>query len=178
MSVNRNAVAGVLLIVLAGLIAFKLHGTWSAGSIFEYFWPTLFVIPLGIFFHWLYFFLDQRGVGLLVPGGILLTAGLVCQIATVFDSWDIMWPGFIFAPAAGLLELYLFGNRNRWLLIPINILTALSVLFFAVFAAGAIMGRLSGLKPLLVLGMAVIGFIMLFMRKLDNAFSSRREPWE
>ena len=178
MSVNRNALTGFLLIVLAGLIAIKLHGSWSAGSIFEYFWPTIFVIPVGVFFHWLYFFLNQRGVGLLVPGGVVLTVGLVCQVATLFDSWDIMWPGFIFAPAAGLLELYLFGNRNRWLLIPINILTVLSVLFFAVFAVGALLGHLSGLKPLLVLGMVVIGFCMLFMRKKDNAFSSQREPWE
>lgn len=176
MSMNRNALAGLLLLALGVLIAFKVDGNWSSESIFELFWATLFVIPVGVFFHWLYFFLGQRGVGLLVPGGIVLTVGIVCQIATLFDSWDVMWPGFILSVAVGLFELYLFGSRNRWLMIPIGILTTLSMLFFLVFGIGALLGHLSSLKPLLVLGLVIAGFAFLFLKKKENPVF--RQPWE
>ncbi|MBB6672069.1 hypothetical protein H7C19_15425 [Cohnella nanjingensis] len=140
---------------------------WGTGSIFAYFWPSMFVLPLGVFFHWLYFsLLQRRGVGVLVPGGILLTAGLVCQVSMLFDSWSFMWPGFIFAVAVGLFELYWFGTRNKWLLIPINILTVLSALFFAIFAIGALFGSLLHGRPILAMGLiAAGGLVMLFRRR-------------
>ncbi|GAE05753.1 membrane protein [Paenibacillus sp. JCM 10914] len=98
----------------------------------------------------------RKGIGLLIPGGILFVAGVVSQIATLFDSWDKMWPGFILAVAAGLFEFYWFGSRNKWLLIPINILTVLSLLFFVVFSIGPVLNHLSVVQPviavLLVLG--------------------------
>lgn len=175
MSINRNALIGFLLLALGAMIAFKVHGSWSTGSVFEYFWPTLFVVPVGVFFHWLYFFLNQRGVGLLVPGGIVLSVGIVCQIATLFDSWETMWPGFILAVAVGLFELYLFGSRNRWLLIPIFILTGLSGLFFAAYAVGALLGKLSHLQPLIVLAFIAAGIGLLLFRKKENVY---RQPWE
>lgn len=176
MRIHRNALTGFLLLAAAVVIAVKADFSWSVGSIFAHFWPTLFVIPVGFFFHWLYFFLEQRGVGLLVPGGVVLTVGVVCQIASLFDSWSVMWPGFILAPAVGLLELYLFGSRNRWLLIPIGILTTLSVLFFAVFGVSALLDRFSGMKHLLVLAIAVVGIGFLFLRKKKDYASS--QPWE
>jgi hypothetical protein len=143
LKLNRSAFLGPILILLGAFMFIKGEFTFSTGTIFRYFWPTLFVIPLGVLFHWLYFFvLQRRGVGVLVPGGIIFTAGLICQVSMLFDIWNIMWPGFIFAVAVGLFELYWFGGRNKWLLIPINILTVLSVLFFAIFTVGFIFGGL------------------------------------
>ncbi|MCC3372722.1 hypothetical protein [Cohnella sp. REN36] len=165
---SRNVLFGPILILL-GVLMFSRGGAvhWDTGSVFAYFWPSMFVLPLGVFFHWLYFsLLQQRGVGVLVPGGILLTAGLVCQVAMLFDSWSFMWPGFIFAVAVGLFELYWFGSRNKWLLIPINILTVLSVLFFAIFSIGALFSSLLNGRPILALALiAAGGFVMLFGRK-------------
>src|SRR5690348_6057742 len=104
---NRSVILGPILIVLGIFLYLKGESSFDTGSIFAYFWPTFFVIPVGLFFHWLYFMpLQRRGVGVLVPGGILLTAGVVCQISMLFDLWDVMWPGFMFAVAVGLLELY------------------------------------------------------------------------
>lgn len=177
MRINRNTLIGIALIGLAMLIALKVHGSWTTGSVFSHFWATMFVIPVGVFFHWLYFFLNQKGVGLLVPGGIVLTVGIVCQIASLFDSWAMMWPGFILAPAVGLLELYLFGNRNRWLLIPINILAGLSALFFAVFGMYAVLHHLYNLRPLLVLAIGAAGVGYLFVRKKKDSYASQQH-WE
>src|SRR5690606_4996078 len=102
--------------------------TFHPGLIFTYLWPSIFVIPVGLFFHWLYFyFLKRKAAGVLIPGGILIFAGIVCQFSMLFDAWELLWPGFIMAPAVGLFEFYWFGGRNKWLLIPIVTLTTLSL---------------------------------------------------
>ena len=51
-----------------------------------------------------------------------------------------MWPGFIMAVAVGLFELYLFGSRDRALLIPVGILGGLSIIFFSSFSMSMLFG--------------------------------------
>nr|WP_183600829.1 hypothetical protein [Paenibacillus phyllosphaerae] len=139
---------------------------FGVGTIFTYFWPTLFVLPLSVFFHWMYFsVMQRRGIGLLVPGGVLFTVAIVCQVSMLFDAWHYMWPGFILAPAVGLFELYWFGGRNKYLLIPINILTILSVLFFAIFSIGTLFSNLSGLQPFIAAALIAGGGLLILMRK-------------
>lgn len=153
--------------LLLGIILLLNQGnTFGPGKIFTYFWPTLFVFPLGLFFHWLYFGMTGRkGVGLLIPGGVLLTTAIVCQIAMLFDSWVYMWPGFIAAPAVGLLEFYWFGNRNKWLLIPINILTVLSLLFFAVFSLGSLFNTFLAGQPFFAIILIIGGAVLLLFKR-------------
>ncbi|MFC0211025.1 hypothetical protein ACFFK0_00955 [Paenibacillus chartarius] len=160
---NRNALLGLGLIAL-GIILFTVRGeTYSVGTLFGLFWPSMFVLPLGVFFHWLYFGMTgRRGAGLLVPGGILLVSGVVCQIAMLFDLWSVMWPGFLFAVSVGLFELYWFGGRNRWLLIPINILLVLSLLFFALFSLGALWNGLSAGQPIIAVVLIAAGVLLFF----------------
>ncbi|GGA33344.1 hypothetical protein [Paenibacillus physcomitrellae] len=166
MKVDRIAFLGPILVLLGIFMLIKGEIHWTTGSTFTYFWPTLFIFPVAVFFHWLYFsILQRRGVGVLVPGGVLLVVALVCQIAMLFNSWDMMWPGFLLAPAAGLFELYWFGNRNKWLLIPINILTVLAVLFFAVFSIGSLLGSLAGGQPIIAAVLVIAGCLMMFFRK-------------
>ncbi|WP_237690941.1 hypothetical protein [Paenibacillus caui] len=166
MKKDRSAIFGPILILLGVFMLIKGEINWSTGNTFTYFWPTLFIIPIGVFFHWLYFsILQRRGIGVLVPGGVLFTVGVVCQISMVFDNWDVMWPGFILAPAVGLFEMYWFGNRNKWLLIPINILTVLSLLFFAVFSLGSLIGSLSGGQPVIAAILLIAGCLMMFKRR-------------
>ncbi|MFK7696739.1 hypothetical protein [Paenibacillus sp. HJGM_3] len=158
-------ILGVVLMFLGAYMFLNQDGSYGPGSIFAYFWPSLFVIPVGLFFHWMYFFMvGRKGVGMLIPGGILLTAGFVCQVAMLFDSWFYMWPGFLAAVAIGLLEFYWFGDRNRWLLIPINILIVLSLIFFLVFSAGAFLDQMSG-QPIVAIAILVVGALMLVGRK-------------
>ena len=101
-----------------------------------------------------------------MPGGIILTVGIVCQIATLFDSWDVMWPGFILAVAVGLFELYLFGSRNRWLFIPIGILTTLSMLFFAVFGQA-----LLSIFGITLPALRIAGGVLLLLISIDMVFA-------
>lgn len=164
---NIRSLLGVGLIVLGALLFMNRGSSFGVGSMFELFWPSLFVIPVGIFFHWLYFSVaGGRGVGLLIPGGILLTAGVVCQVSVLTDGWQYMWPGFIAAVAIGLFEFYWLGNRNRYLLIPITILTAVSVLFFTVFSLGTLFSRALG-QPVIAIAVILIGLGLLLGRKKE-----------
>lgn len=162
---GMRAIFGAGLVLLGGYLLWNGGVQLGVGTIFAYFWPSLFVIPLGLFFHWLYFAMTDRGMaGLLIPGGILLAAGVVCQIAMLFDAWAYMWPGFIAAVAIGLFEFYFFGNRNKWLLVPINILTVLSLLLFVVFSFGSILSHASG-QPLIAIILVAAGVFLLIGRK-------------
>ncbi|GIP44512.1 hypothetical protein J45TS6_29710 [Paenibacillus sp. J45TS6] len=165
MRLRKQNLVAPLLILIGIFLLMNSGKDIGTGSIFAYFWPTFFLIPLGVFFHWMYFSLIGRGIGLLVPGGILLTAGLTCQIAIVTDSWITMWPGFILAPAVGLFELYWFGTRNKYLLIPINILAVLSFIFFIAFSIGSMLSQFSIIQPILALLLIVAGAYVLFRPK-------------
>lgn len=165
---NLRTISGLVLLLLGACLFLNQGETFGPGKIFAYFWPSLFVIPLGLFFHWLYFaIIGRKGVGLLIPGGILFTAGVICQIAMLFNNWAYMWPGFILAVAIGLFEFYWFGNRNKWLLIPINILTVLSLLFFAVFSIGSIYSKFVLSQPIFAIVFIIAGAMVLLMKKKD-----------
>jgi hypothetical protein len=161
----KRTILAPLLILLGVYLILNQGGSLGPGTIFATFWPTLFVIPLGLFFHWLYFSMIGRGIGLLVPGGILLTAGIVSQIAMLFGNWSTMWPGFILAVAVGLFELYWFGGRNKWLLIPINILTVISLLFFSVMSIGTMLNSLSFVQPFVAIVLIMGGAWIIVGRK-------------
>ncbi|ETT41275.1 hypothetical protein MHI48_28475 [Paenibacillus sp. FSL H7-0942] len=161
----KRTILAPVLILLGVYLILNQGGSLGPGTIFATFWPTLFVIPLGLFFHWLYFSMIGRGVGLLVPGGLLLTVGIVCQIAMLFNNWSTMWPGFILAVAVGLFELYWFGGRNKWLLIPINILTVISLLFFAVMSIGTMLSSLSFIQPFVAIVLIMGGAWIMVGRK-------------
>ncbi|MUG66128.1 hypothetical protein [Paenibacillus campinasensis] len=168
---KKQTLGAGLLIVLGVFLLMNQGSSIEAGNIFSNFWAAIFIIPLGVLFHWMYFSLTgAKGVGLLIPGGVLLTVGVICQIATLFDSWDIMWPGFILAPAVGLFEFYWFGPRNKFLLIPINILTVLSLLFFVVFSIGPMLTYVSAVQPFIAIVLLLAGVWMMLGAK------KRQEP--
>ncbi|QGQ99391.1 hypothetical protein EHS13_33285 [Paenibacillus psychroresistens] len=161
---SSRAIGGIILILL-GLALFSTRGVIiDTGYVFSTFWPSMFVIPLSVFFHWMYFGLTSRkGVGLLIPGGILFVVGIVCQISMLFDVWEYTWPGFIMAVAVGLFEFYWFSGRNKWLLIPINILAVVSILFFSIFTAGALFNGIG--RPFVAVALIALGVVLFFNKK-------------
>lgn len=163
---NKKTWLGPILIIIGIYLLWFKEQALTPGAIFATFWPTIFVIPVGLLLHWFYFsFSYRRLTGLLIPGGILFTVGLVCQISTLFDSWQYMWPGFIAAPAVGLFEFYWFGKRNKFLLIPINILAGLSLLFFAVFSLSSLYNQFVFGQPVLALVFIIIGAFFMIRPK-------------
>ncbi|GFN29947.1 hypothetical protein [Paenibacillus xylaniclasticus] len=138
------------------------------GNIFAYFWPTLFILPIGIFFHVAYLYKRTKpSAGLLIPGGILVITGLTCQAGMLFDAWGTVWPGFMLAVAFGLLEFYIFGYRLFWLLLPVFILGSCAILFFALLSLGTLVS-FNGLQGLSASFIVVGGLLLLLMRSTGS----------
>lgn len=132
MNNRNNFFIGAIFVVLGCLLLTNNLNIFhfSLGHFIGTFWATLFLIVPGIAMHSIYFSGKRQSPGVLVPAGIILVTGIVCQLSTFFHLWGILWPGFILSVAVGLFELYLYGGRQRGLLIPVFILGGLSFIFF------------------------------------------------
>lgn len=157
--------AGGLLFIVIGillLIGKYFREVDSTEMLFSVYWPSFTVLLIGIILHLLYLLTEWKGsVYLLIPGGILITLGTLFQVAVYNDAWGYVWPGFIIAPAVGLAEYYLLGGRNKWALIPIVILTSVSIILFLVFTVGELVSFDAVQWVLAVLFILVGLFIML-----------------
>jgi len=123
-----NRIHYILGILLVGIgILFLLSNFGFIEISWKYLWPLFLLVP-GIIFEF-GFFIYRKDAGLLVPGGILTTYGLLF-LANVIYGWQLMeflWPVFLLGVAIGLFQLYLFGEREKALLIPVGILTNIVV---------------------------------------------------
>lgn len=126
---------GAGLLVPAGILL-TLGGTFLLGELLSYslVWPAFIAAPaVGLLLLYLF---GDRSPGLLVPIGILFTIAGTCFFSELFNLWGVLWPGFIIAPAVGLFLLYIAGNREPGLLIPIFILTGIAIVFFSIGTIG------------------------------------------
>lgn len=119
-----------MLLVLIGVMALTNNILGFRIFDMESLWPCFVLIP-GLCFEFGYFS-NRRNPGVLVPGGILTTLGLLFFFETLtrWNFSEYTWPIYPLAVAVGLFQLYLFGERNRGLLVPVGILTAVSVISF------------------------------------------------
>ncbi|WP_026073732.1 hypothetical protein [Acetivibrio cellulolyticus] len=127
---KSNFIWGFLLIILGGLLL--------SSNIFNFNFltPMLFlpilVLGIGLSFEASYF-INRRAPGLLVPGGILSTIGLLFffEVTTNWQFASRTWPIYVLSVAIGLFQLYLFSGKPKGLLIPIFILLAVTVSFLS-----------------------------------------------
>ena len=101
-------------------------------------WP-LFVLLPGLAFEFGYF-IEKKNPGLLVPGGLLTSLGLLF-LFEAFSQWSYAaytWPVYPLGVAIGLFQLYVFGKHTRGLLIPVFVLTMVSFLGFGVILYGSV----------------------------------------
>ena len=126
---RKNYVWGILLIEL-GLILIA-DKTFAIGFFSpDKAWPVFILVP-GLIFE-LSFFISRRNPGLLVPGGILTTIGLLFFFEN-FTGWnfsEFTWPIYPLSVAIGLFQLYLFDGRPRGLLVPVFILSTVAIVSF------------------------------------------------
>lgn len=165
LKIDGKTLIGPLLVLIGVALLFNPGGWFGPGKLIAMLWPSMFILPAGLLFHWGYFLSNRQLYGLLVPGGILVTVGLVCQIAELFNAWHIMWPGFILAPAVGLFELYFFGVRHKGILVPVVILTFLSLMFFVVFSVGHFLNISFVGQPVVAIALIAVGGYLLFRKK-------------
>lgn len=150
--------------LVPGGIIFTIGATLLFGQLlgFDLIWPAFIAAPaVGLLLLYLF---GNREPGLLVPIGILLTVAGTCFVSQLFDIWGIMWPGFIMAPAVGLFLLYLSGNQSNGLLIPVFILTGISVVFFTVFS----LGRFAEMSKYIIGGVLVLGGLATIFKRPNH----------
>jgi len=159
-----------LVLILIGIIyllsnfgIFQIYfDIFDIGFLFSNFWPLVIII-IGLIFHYSFFTGRTSDAGLLVPGGILLVIGVTCQLSQMFDLYGYLWPGFILAVSVGLFELYVFGSKEKGLLIPVFILGGLSLIFFTMS-----LGRIWVLKTYLIPIILILGGLLIVTKNRRN----------
>lgn len=127
---NSNIVMGAVLVALGCILLLSNLGYINFS--WDYIWPMALLLP-GIYLHFAYFTKIDKNPGNLVPAGILTTYGIMAYTVAFF-GWGTMaslWPFILLGIAIGLLELYLFGTRDKGLLVPISILGGLGLMLLS-----------------------------------------------
>ncbi len=148
-----NYIVGLFLLFIGVLLILSNFGVIKI--IWENLWPLFLLVP-GIVFE-LSYFIYRKDAGFLVPGGMLITYGLLFLVNVIY-GWHLMedlWPIFPLGVAIGLLQLYIFGGREKGLLIPVGILGAISLFFLINNLLFIHFGLLAGIV-LVVIGIWII----------------------
>ena len=160
---NRNYGVGLVLIAIGVIGILNQVFNINIFSIVNI-WP-LIIITIGLCLEGSYF-LKKKSPGVLVPGGILTTLGIlfIFESATNWRFSGYTWPFYFLAVAIGLFQLYIFGSRERGLLIPIGILLTIFIVSFGNILLGTVFGWLN--KSLIVpIIFIIIGVFVIFEKK-------------
>jgi hypothetical protein len=160
MNMNRGGKSfwGIILVALGVMMILNNL------KLFSFSWLWGFSAPVVLFviaFFFIAGFLSKgpSSAGLLVPGGVLAGVGVTLLLGSTFHLMSYVWPGFIFAPALGLLLLYLFSNdHSPGLLVPIGILVTVGATCFL----SSVLGLWHILWPGFILSPAV-GLFLLYL---------------
>ena len=161
---TSDMIIGIGLVILGVLFLSENFGYVEFD--FQNIWPV-FVLLAGISFG-LGYFQDRKNYGLLMPASILIIYGLLFLYCSV-EGWYVMsdlWPVFIIGPGIGFFMMYLFGGREKGLLIPASILTGIAALF---------MISHSGFWRFWPIGLIIVGIVLIgrhfYTQKEDKAAS-------
>jgi len=124
---TSDMIVGIGLVILGVLFLSENFGYIEFN--FQNVWPV-FVLLTGIGFI-IGYLQDRKNYGLLMPASILTTYGLLFFYCSI-EGWYMMsvwWPVFIIGPGIGFFMMYLLGGREKGLLVPASILTAIGLLF-------------------------------------------------
>lgn len=129
---SNNKVKYVLAVLLIAIGVSSILNQLFGWQVFRHIdLDGMFVLIPGLWFEYLYFS-KHHSPGVLVPGGILTTIGVLSLIESntfpiVGNYIDSL---YILAPAVGLFQLYVHDKRDKGLLIPVCILTVIAVMDF------------------------------------------------
>lgn len=171
---------GILLIAFGGLFLVSQAGEALLAPFDIYAglgvtWPLIIVLVGLSFMLPLVVWWDRREkiIGLVMPGTIILTNGLILLYQSVtgdWESWQYLWSLEPLSVGVGLLLMYLLGEQKRGLLVAAGIVGGIGALFFIAFASafGGILFRLIGPAALILAG-------ALFLTKAAR-LRGRRHP--
>ncbi len=167
-----NYYTGLVLIVL-GALALVLNIVFDIRIIkFDSydFWVFI-VLIIGLAFE-LGFFLTGSKSGLLIPGGIITTIGLLFmfEVSTDWHFSRFTWPVYIISVAVGLLQMYMFSRRQKGLLIAGLIVGGIGVFFELMMILSAISTNL--IEVLIPISLVAAGVALVF-----SGYSRKRSQY-
>jgi len=164
---SSSLIIGIIL-VLVGLLLlgpsanlFSLQRTWPA-----------IIMLIGLGFLLGYAGSRHKAVGLLMPAAVLIISSLPLFQCAWTGDWTAMstlWPIFPLSVAIGFFLMYFAGPKEKGLLIPALILTAISVIAFLTF------NYLSFIFPILFIGSGLV-LIFLSVSKSRAKFDTKETP--
>ena len=161
---NKSVITGVVLIVIG--VVFLLPN-FTVLELREL-WPVLMLAPGVLFFFG--YAADRKSYGLLMPGAVLTTYGLLFLYCTT-AGWHMLrdlWPFYLIGPGIGFFLMYYLGRKETGLLIPGSILTLLGAIFLL---------RSTEYVDLWPLVIIVAGLILIFKsRKIKTSPLSSSTP--
>jgi hypothetical protein len=159
---TSDIIIGIGLIILGLIFLFENFGYIEFD--FKDVWPV-FVLLAGLAF-WLGFLKDRKNYGLIMPGTILIIYSLMFWYCTA-EGWyymTILWPGFLIGPGLGFFLMYLLGEKEKGLLVPATILTAIGIL---------LLFRYSGVLRYWPVILVVIGIILILKSQFKSTKSEK-----
>jgi len=130
-------------------------------------WPLFILLP-GLIME-IGYFTGRFSPGLLVPGGILTTLGVLFFFETV-TGWRFAaytWPVYPLAVAIGLWQLYYFSERKQELLIPVYVLGGISLASFGLMIIAKFLSWISFSWAVPVL-LILLGVFLLLRNKVTG----------
>lgn len=157
---RANFFGGIIFLLLGIYLIistiFNIEFSWN------YIWPIFILLP-GLKFEYDYY-VKKKNAGILVPGGILTTVGILFYLCAFFgyDILNFLWPTFILAPAIGMFQQFL-ATKTRGLIVPVFILGGLSIIFYIEELV-----EINVWNYIIGFGLIALGLSSLFGRKKDE----------
>ena len=167
-----NYYTGLVLIVL-GALALVLNIVFDIRIIkFDSydFWVFI-VLIIGLAFE-LGFFLTGSKSGLLIPGGIITTIGLLFmfEVSTDWYFSRFTWPVYIISVAVGLLQMYMLSKRQKGLIFAVLFVGGIGVFFELMMILSAVSSNL--LEVLIPISLVAAGIALVF-----SGYSRKRSQY-
>jgi len=161
---SNSALGGILVIIGALLLIsrFLFNRTFfSLGA--NDFWPII-ILLVGAGFE-LAYYTTLKAPGLLVPGGILTTYGILFffEAATNWRFAEFTWPIYLIGVAVGLFQLYIHIGRPKGLLVAMGIISGIAAACFIVMMFRFFLGAVD-LGIVVPLALLCGGLFMVFGR--------------
>lgn len=162
---KNNLTLGGLLVIIGGLLLVSRllfnRSFFTLGA--NDFWPII-ILLIGAGFE-LAYYVTLKAPGLLVPGGILTTYGLLFffEAATNWRFASFTWPIYLLGISIGLFQLYLHIGRPKGLLVSFSIVSGIAAACFIVMLFRFFLGAVD-LGIVIPLVLVLGGLVMVFGR--------------
>lgn len=166
---SKNTLLGALLVIIGGILLvakYLFNSSFLSLGPNDY-WPMI-ILLIGVGFE-LAHYITMRVPAFLVPGGILITIGLLFFFE-VFTDWKFSgytWPVYIISVAVGLFQFYIAtGRRYKGVLIALSIISGIAAICIFVILYKVMLGVFD--FGFIIPALLIICGVIMLLRKGDS----------